>query len=373
MKVTFPRMGYLHIPLRAILAQFGVDVLLPPPFSECTVELGTRHAPEFACYPLKLSLGNFIEALDAGADVILMAGGSGPCRFGYYAQVQREILQDLGYQFEMLVLEPPRGQLELLWRQLAELTGHPHPALVWRAMRLGWEKIAALDALERAAFARRAFETSRGEITRLLTAAVAAVEAAGNVQETRQARLSGEEAMARAAKITGNVLRIGLVGEIYTVLEPFANMRLAERLGEMGVVVERALFLGDWIRHNLFLDTLRLRRERPEAHAARPFLNHFVGGEGRESVGHTVLFQKEGCDGVIQVGPLTCMPEIVAEEILPRVSRACGIPTMTLMFDEHAAEAGTVTRLEAFVELLARRRREREERAEGGKRSLLGD
>ena len=29
-----------------------------------------------------------------GADTILMAGGCGPCRFGYYSQLHREILRD---------------------------------------------------------------------------------------------------------------------------------------------------------------------------------------------------------------------------------------------------------------------------------------
>jgi predicted nucleotide-binding protein (sugar kinase/HSP70/actin superfamily) len=367
MKVTFPRMGYLDIPLRSILQDLGLTVVTPPPCTARTVALGTRHSPEFACYPFKLNIGNYLEAFAQGADTILMAGGSGPCRFGYYAQVQREILTDLGYQFEMLVLEPPRGQIDVLLRQLAKLTGHPDLRTVWRAFRLGWEKINALDALERKAMATRAYEMQRGAVTRLLAKAVKEVDAAASVLETRLARRRGEEAMAAMAKKRRQALRIGIVGEIYTVLEPFANMRVAERLGEMGVEVERALFLGDWIRTNLFLDALGLRRERPQVRAARPFVNHFVGGEGRESVGNTVLYSKRGFDGVLQLGPLTCMPEIVAEGILPRVSRELGIPCMTLMFDEHAGEAGILTRLEAFVELMERRRRAKGERSEGGK------
>ena len=81
--------------------------MLPPPTSRRTVELGVRNAPEFACFPLKLNLGNFLEAREMGADTVLMAGGIGPCRFGYYAQVQREILADMGAAMEMVVLEPP--------------------------------------------------------------------------------------------------------------------------------------------------------------------------------------------------------------------------------------------------------------------------
>ena len=70
--------------------------------------MGITHSPEFACLPLKINIGNFIEALENGADTIVMAGGIGPCRFGYYGEVQREILKDLGFNFEMIILEPPK-------------------------------------------------------------------------------------------------------------------------------------------------------------------------------------------------------------------------------------------------------------------------
>jgi len=52
------------------------------------------------------------------------------------------------------------------------------------------------------------------------------------------------------------------------------------------------------------------------------------------------------------------MPEIVAGSILPSVSLAEGIPAMSLAVDEHTADTGFDTRLEAFVDLLLDRSRE---------------
>jgi predicted nucleotide-binding protein (sugar kinase/HSP70/actin superfamily) len=49
------------------------------------------------------------------------------------------------------------------------------------------------------------------------------------------------------------------------------------------------------------------------------------------------------------------MPEIVAQSILPRVSEEEGMPIMSLTIDEHTADAGLDTRLEAFCDLLAER------------------
>ena len=97
MKITFPHMGDMHIAVKAMLAGLKLDVIPPPPITKRTFELGIKNSPEFACMPLKINLGNFIEAMEKGADTIVMAGGWGPCRFGYYAQVERDILEGMWY------------------------------------------------------------------------------------------------------------------------------------------------------------------------------------------------------------------------------------------------------------------------------------
>ena len=56
LKIAFPHLGYCAIPLRAMLARLGHEVVVPPPISRKTIDLGTRYGPEFACYPLKLGL-----------------------------------------------------------------------------------------------------------------------------------------------------------------------------------------------------------------------------------------------------------------------------------------------------------------------------
>jgi predicted nucleotide-binding protein (sugar kinase/HSP70/actin superfamily) len=68
------------------------------------------------------------------------------------------------------------------------------------------------------------------------------------------------------------------------------------------------------------------------------------------------ISRKNGYDGVIQLAPFSCIPEIMAKGIVPRVSREEGIPVMTIFIDEQTAAAGVITRLEAFLDLLERRR-----------------
>ncbi|MCL4515128.1 MAG: CoA protein activase [Firmicutes bacterium] len=351
-------MGTLYIPIKALFENLGLSVVIPPPPSKRTLALGGRYAPEFACLPMKLNIGNYLEALEAGAEVIIMGGGTGPCRFGYYAQVQNEILKDLGYQFEMIVLEPPQGHVLELYRKIRELVGSLSLRDLKYAIQLAWDKVLAIDRLQVEVHRLAGREVERGRVNREFEAGLGAIDRANSFAAIRQA---AEESLLKlkAVKVrppAQKPLRVGIIGEIYMVLEPFANLEVEKHLAEMGVEVVRKIFLGEWVRDHLFLNPFRLGRERARLlKLARPYLGHFVGGHGLETIANTVEMAGEGVDGVIQIAPFTCMPEIVAESILPRVSQDHGIPSLTLYLDEQSGEAGLLTRLEAFVDLLRRR------------------
>jgi predicted nucleotide-binding protein (sugar kinase/HSP70/actin superfamily) len=47
-------------------------------------------------------------------------------------------------------------------------------------------------------------------------------------------------------------------------------------------------------------------------------------------------------------------------EVVAQAARAANVPHISLILDEHSGEAGLVTRLEAFVDMLSRRK-EREQ------------
>ena len=90
--------------------------------------------------------------------------------------------------------------------------------------------------------------------------------------------------------------------------------------------------------------------------AAKPYLRWNVGGEGLVTVGNAVMHAKRGIDGLVELLPFTCIPEIAALNILPRISRDYNLPIISFILDEQSGRAGMRTRLEAFVDLLNRRR-----------------
>ncbi|MFZ5647758.1 MAG: CoA protein activase [Bacillota bacterium] len=353
MKVTFPHMGNLWICLNAMLQYLRVDTVVPPPSTKKTLNLGSKYAPEFACMPFKLNLGNFMEARELGADTILMAGGCGPCRFGYYAQVEHEILSDLGYEYKLVVMEPPEKHISELLSRIKYITGNSSWLEVIRGIKFGYRKSRAVDRLEMMAMKIRPREVFPGQADAALSEALLQIIKADRPDKLEPAMEKAVGIMESVATENRPVIKVGLVGEIYTLLEPFTNLDIEKKLGRLGVEVDRSIYLSEWVNDHLFMGLIKgLRSSHLYQKSAAPYIRHFVGGHGQETLGGAVYYRNLGYDGVIQILPFTCMPEIVAQSVLPSFSQDTGMPVMTLIVDEQSGEAGLVTRLEAFVDLL---------------------
>jgi predicted nucleotide-binding protein (sugar kinase/HSP70/actin superfamily) len=76
-QVGFPRLGSFGVFLKPALRTLGLDLVVAPPSSQRTLDLGVRHNPEMICAPCKLLFGNYIEALEQGCQVLVMLGGPG--------------------------------------------------------------------------------------------------------------------------------------------------------------------------------------------------------------------------------------------------------------------------------------------------------
>ena len=90
MKLTFPYMGPV-LAYRKFFERLGHQVIMPPRPTQRTVELGAKYSPEFICFPFKIILGSYLEAIELGADAIITTGFIGACRAVYYGNLSERI------------------------------------------------------------------------------------------------------------------------------------------------------------------------------------------------------------------------------------------------------------------------------------------
>jgi predicted nucleotide-binding protein (sugar kinase/HSP70/actin superfamily) len=343
--------------MKTLLQELNVDTVIPPMNSQRTLSLGTKYSPEGLCIPFKLTLGNFIEAAELGADTFLMAGGYGICRLGYYARTQEKILHEMGYDVEIVRLGVSERKLFGFMDMVKRLSNNAPWRKIIPAFRFGIAKMDALDDIEREVHRIRPREQTKGTANRTYSRAVKAIDEADSYGSVKRVL---KNYLAELKQIPQNMdirpLIVGVIGEFYVVLEPFSNLDVENELGKLGVEVRRALFISDWTKFNLFFGIVKKFRkdEKTRFHeAAMPYLKRDIGGEGWETVGEKVLYAKT-YDGLVHLAPFTCMPEIVAQNIMASTKE--NIPVLTIFCDEQMGKSGMITRVEAFVDLLKRRR-----------------
>ncbi len=363
MRVSLPHMGNIYIAFKALFERLDIDYVVPPLNTRRTLSLAVKHSPEGLCLPFKLTLGNLIEAAELGADTLIVPGGYGICRLGYYAKIQQQVLRELGFDNARIVeVGVSEHKLTGLLRTIKELSGNASWPKIISAFRFGLAKINSLDRIEQAVQNYRPLETKPGDTNRLYAEAVKAIDAADDVKSLKRVEADYALRLDQMEKDESRrPLLVGVMGEFYVVLEPFSNFDVEAELGKLGVEVKRRTFISEWTRFSL-LNPFRMNEKERIHEAAYPYLKRDIGGDGWESIGEKVLHASQ-YDGIIHLAPFTCMPEIIAQNIMPTTKES--IPVLTLLCDEQIVKTGVLTRLEAFVDLLERKRKNGLARNEG--------
>ena len=79
---------------------------------------------------------------------------------------------------------------------------------------------------------------------------------------------------------------------------------------------------------------------------------------GRRQLGTAYhLLDRGDCRGIIHVTAFACGPEALVGELIERAAVNRRVPLLKLHLDEHTGEAGFLTRLEAFLDMMGRCRR----------------
>jgi predicted nucleotide-binding protein (sugar kinase/HSP70/actin superfamily) len=362
MRVTFPRLGTMHIFCKAIAETAGIPYLVPPVTSRKTLALGVKNSNECICLPFKVILGNFIEAIQRGADTIVMVGSGPPCRLGLYDLVHQVILEDLGLHFRWLTI-PPRLTWEALMKNheetkvlRKELTPKNYLTFPY-ALYIGWLKMLATERLEKVAMGVRAREVARGNTQRNLQRALLMLDKATGRKEVKEAVREGEQIISETEQDPDyHPLKVAIVGELYTVMDPEINGGVEQRLGELGVAVTRSSWFSTHIGRSLGIGREQKRERLHFYQLSQEYLGYDIGAECNTSVGETIARAHEGYDGVVHLMPFACMPETTAAAVLKQVSKDYHIPVLTLTLDEQEVESRIQTLLEAFVDMLLWRR-----------------
>lgn len=379
-KTWVPRMAVgTSRAMAAVFRSIGIDAEAIPEADAETLELGGRYTSGEECYPLRLTVGDFLKILKKPETnptqvAFFMATGQGPCRFGQYAPYIRSLLARLGYH-NVTIVAPG---CESGYSDFGEASS--------LYVRGAWRAIVSSDILSKLLLKTRPYESVSGSADQLYEESLKNLcrmleitySSDGEQMEALQECLVKIRNRFRALEIQFDLHRplIGVVGEIFCRLNTFSNNDLVRRLEEFGAEV----WLNDVSEWIWYVNDDQLRRmqlqgksfsldafgararnhfQHKDEHAllslfkedfqgyeepadigetlayAEPYLPPLgANGEMVINIGKAVYFAKKGADGVIDISPFTCMNGIVCEAIYPRISADNGgIPIRNHYFD----------------------------------------
>lgn len=354
MKISFPHMGCVT-GYKRFLEKLGHEVIMPEPPSQKTIEIGVKYSPEFICFPFKAMMGTYIECAEKGTELILASGGAGPCRAGMYPDVHQKVLNELGYKTEVIVFDSLFKDFKAFYRKAMTVKNGVSTVKMIGAAKFAYNLIKKMDKLEKRMKILRAYEINQGDFTNAwkdIKVMFDKCDTNREINRTYKKSVEIFDNIPMREVEESNKIRVGIVGEIYVVMEPTINKNVEELLNSMGVEVENVQYISDWVEHNIVPQWLPF----PKSHRVFKMSDDIApincGGHDKENMGWVLDFAKRGFDGVVHLMPFACLPELVNLGKFPAVSEELNLPIMSLSLDEQMGEAHVKTRLEAFTDLV---------------------
>ena len=351
-------MGTIYVAWEMALKTMGLEPYIPPYTSKKTLSLGTKNSPEAICLPYKLILGNFIEAIEGGVDYVSMIASPGICRLGEYGRSIEQVLKELGYNtnyIELSLYDGFKGMIDYLVR----LSGSKNYLKIFYAIYLAVRTVFAVDELQNFLSYHRAREIHKGDSEKAFNKAIKLIRQAKTAKELSKALKTGLSLISNVEiDKTKDILYVDLTGEIYIVNDEFSNQNMERELGAMGVQVRRSLTVSSFLKDAIIPKMFKKGETHLERayRLAKPYLMRDIGGDALECISDVLYAKERNIDGLIHVSPFTCMPEIMSQNIFPKMREDVNLPILSLIMDEQTGKAGYITRLEAFVDLMRRKK-----------------
>ena len=348
-KISFPHLGDYYVPIKYFICHLcDIDVMESPKITKKTIDLGSKYSPSDVCVPFKYNLGNFIEALDDGATILFQAGGG--CRYRYYAELQEKILRDLGYDFKFIKLT---SKDRLCIKEAYEIFRELNPKLKYKQFLhygiMTLFKIYFMDKIDVIIRKNIGFEKEKNSFILLKKQMLIDFPKCTHFFQLNRMYRKYKRKFKKIEVIKNNPIRVGIIGELYTAMEPFSTYNLEKKLAKENIEIKRFTNLSYLLWQKAFLKKKMLKK-------AKKYCKYSLGADGLDNVYRSLYLSRKNYDGIIHTKPFGCTPEIGAIPIIKNVCSDYKMPILFFSFDTEVEDGGVDTRLEAFFDLLKYRR-----------------
>ena len=347
--ISFPHLGNYYIVFDYLIRKTTkCRVIIPPSTTRRTISLGDKYAPSLVCVPFKYNLGNYIEALEMGANTLIQGGGG--CRYGYYGELEEKILRDLGYDFEFYnLISDNHISLKKAYNFFKKMNKKINVFSAFYYLVNSLIMIVCIDKIEKFIRLNMGFEVIDGSFEKLEKEYLDSFRDNGIIKNIIYYFRYKKKFRNIEINKPSNPLKVIILGELYSLIDNNTTYNSERKLIKMGIEVHRNTDLTYLLITKRFKLGKMIRK-------GKKYIKYHLGADASGSVVLSYLAMLEGVDGILHFKSFGCTPEISAMSIMQKVSEEYGVPTAYMSFDAEDNEVGVDTRLEAFYDMIKMRR-----------------
>lgn len=344
MKITTGNLGLISYAFEASFQYLGFEMVLPPLTNLESQKHGEDNLRSELCHPLKLLLGNFLTLKDEKPDAVIFYNGCDLCNLTPINEIYLDVFEKYSWHPQVYYMDITRKAnfLRDYYNVLKKIT-RASDIRILKAIWLGFSKYLLFQELE------NVFCMIRPTIKNF------------NIGEAIYAGLFQEiidaEGFSKYKKIKKNIqellvsyppnhncVHIGLTGDPFSLREPFSHQFTDRKLGYMGVIVDK-------FGNNL------ITKKKVSNIDVKAHLRHDCGVFTLNAITRINNYINKGYDGIVFISPFCCTPNDAVRNHLSLIQEKTGMPILSLLFDSHTSSTGLQSRLEAFVDMVERKRK----------------
>lgn len=350
-KVGFPHIGNYYVPATYLFSKIlHSEVISAPRISQKTIDLGVKYSPSFVCTPFKYTLGTMLEVIEEGADCVVQLGGG--CRYGYYHELQRTIISDLGYDVKFInLIIGGRTSVFRIYRELKKIDKKFHKFKSLYYLFITLKMIKYMDLVDDYIRQYVGFQVNDGEMEKYNEEMLKEFSSCKGYFDLKRI-YKKYYSLIRCVKvdIPRNITRVGIIGELYTIMEPFSNYFIEKSLASFNMSIKR-------YTNASYLMMIKGKFIKKNIKKYSKYVKYRMGADATDNIIRTVDMCRDGFDGIIHIKSSFCTPEIGSMGIINKVCSRYNVPVMFFSFDSNTSRVGLQTRLEAFNDMIEMRKK----------------
>lgn len=314
---------YVYYPWwKSFFEGIGLEVVVSGPTTKATLDAGVLEAVNDACVPIKIFHGHVVELKDK-VDLLFiprlvsvrkLETETFCPKFLGLPDLLRASISDLPEILEVRV-DLAQSRIELF--NLCQELGRRFGASFVKVTRAYWK-------------AERAYKRYK----KLLNKGFTPLDVLDYFENDKKISIQNP--------VQEEKLSFAVLGYPYAVYDRFVNLDLIKRLKEQGV---RVITVENIPAHKLLKEAKRMKKQ---------LFWHF---SNRVIHATSYCLNREKVDGIIHVTAFGCGPDAMVDRMMELAAKKQGaVPFLSISIDEHTGEGAIQTRLEAFVDMLKRRR-----------------